>query len=326
MFQKRQDQDEEAAGRSEMIEAETARSSAESSNCEKPIEPKKDEEHVSIFWRLFGGTILSIVALVTITLYNNMSSSIADLRTDLSHEREARAELVKKDDFNTRANAQSERMRGIDSLKVELEGQKEKITTSTTTADAVKKETNAALEVAKKDNNAAIEAAKKETNAAIDSLKKDAAALGVLKERISELEAVKKDFTGLDLLKEKLSNATADLKVLHDEMTKVAGDLERNKLSDLERKTARDAQYKQVEESLKELQKGLQDCREKLARLEGSKSAPGEVPPPLVRPTPPSIAKPASPSTPGEVKPAGGTTTPGSGKPGPEKIAGRMSG
>ena len=62
----------------------------------------------------------------------------------------------------------------------------------------------------------------------------------------------------------------------------VQQELERNKASDLERKTSRDIQAKQVEDALKELQKGLQDCREKLARLEGAKPA--------------------------DVKPAGGTT------------------
>jgi DNA repair exonuclease SbcCD ATPase subunit len=305
MIQKRQGQDEEALDRGAMVAAETARSSAESSNAEKPVEPKKkDEEHMSLFWRVFGGTILSIVALVIITLYNNITTSISDLRTDLSHEREARADLVKKDDVNTRMTAVFERLRGIDAVKIEQEGLKEKVQSQNTTLDGARKDTAAALEAMKKD-----------ASATADAVKKDATAVDVLKERVSALEAVKKDFAGLDVLKEKIINIATDLKTLRGELSKLTGDLDRNKASDLERKVTRDAQYKQLEENLKELQKGLQDCREKLARLEGAKPVPGELP--LARPTPPSTAKPASPSTPGEVKPAGGTTAPGTGKPGP---------
>jgi DNA repair exonuclease SbcCD ATPase subunit len=306
MIQKRQGQDEETTNRGELLAVETARSSAESSSGEKPVEPKKkDEEHISLFWRVFGGTILSIVALVVITLYNNITTSIGDLRTELSHEREARADLVKKDDVSTRMTAVFERLRGIDAVKVELEGMKEKVQSQNATLDGVRKDTAATLEAMKKD-----------ASATADAVKKDAAAVDVVKERVSALEAVKKDFAGLDVLKEKIANAATDLKAVRDEVAKLAGGLDRNKASDLERKVTRDAQYKQLEESLKELQKGLQDCREKLARLEGAKPLPGEAPQPG-RPIAPSVGKPASPSTPSEVKPAGGTTTPGTGKPGP---------
>ncbi len=286
---------------------ETARAATEAGT--EKVEPKKEEEHISVFWRVFGGTILSIVALVSITLYNNLSSSITELRAEVSREREARAELVKKDEFNTRVTAQYERMRGIDTVKVELEGLKEKVHTSTATVDGVKRDTGIAVEAVKKD-----------AAAAADALKKDAAALDVLKERVVMLEGVKKDIAGLDALKEKLTAAIVDLKTTHDAVQKLTGDVERNKTSDLERKTLRDSQYKQVEESLKELQKGLQDCREKLARMEGAQPKPNlEVPLPFVRPFDPSKSKPSldetAPAKPGEVKPAGGATEPGSTKP-----------
>src|SRR5262249_47072915 len=132
--------DEQSDRNEEVAMLETARSATESSK-EKPPEPKKkDEEGMSLFWRVFGGTILSIAALVVITLYNNMSSSITELRAEISHEREARAELVKKEDFNARVTAQYERMRGIDTLKVELEGLKEKVNTNATDLDTVKRD------------------------------------------------------------------------------------------------------------------------------------------------------------------------------------------
>src|SRR5205823_2927268 len=132
---------------------------------------------------------------------------------------------VKKEEFNTRVTAQYERMRAIDSVKVELEGLKEKVST----------------------NAAAVDGAKKDTGAALDAVKKDT-------------DAMKKDVAAVEVLKEKLTTAATDLKAVRDEVMKLTAEVERNKASDLERKTSRDAQYKQVDESLKELQKGLQAC------------------------------------------------------------------
>src|SRR5260370_11911155 len=51
-----------------------------------------------MFWRIFGGTILSIAALVIITAYQSISSSIQELRSELARVNEARAELIKKDE------------------------------------------------------------------------------------------------------------------------------------------------------------------------------------------------------------------------------------
>jgi hypothetical protein len=305
MLQKRTDDDEAIERGQGLTEYETARSAAESSGA-KPIEPKKDEEHVSMFWRIFGGTILSIVALVTITLYNNLTTSISDLRSEVSREREARAELIKKDEYNNRITAVYERMRGIDALKVELEGQKEKISTGA-----------AAVDGAKRDAAASVDAVKKEFAASTDAMKKDAAAVEVLKERVAALESVKKDIAGLDVLKEKLATVTADLKAVRDDLMKVSVEVDRNKASDLERKSSRDTQTKQIDEALKELQKGLQDCREKLARLEGAQPKPGDLAIPFVRPAGPGTVKPS------EVKPAGGSTPPGGSKPGPEEPDGK---
>jgi hypothetical protein len=77
--------------------AETLRSSAASSA--RAETAKSGDEKVSLFWRVFGGTILSIAALVAITAYQSQSNSIHDLRMDLSRANEARAELVKKDEY-----------------------------------------------------------------------------------------------------------------------------------------------------------------------------------------------------------------------------------
>ena len=209
-----------------VAEAETARAGSHAAPGEAT---HPGDERISIFWRVFGGTILSMVTLGAITLYNNISTSITELRAELNRERDARADLVRKDEFNSRTTTQYDRIRALDGLKADFEGLKERVNG---------------------------------TAAALDSLKKDAAAGS---------DAAKKDAAALEVLKEKFAAAAADLKPLRDEMMKLQKEQDRNQASDLERNANRDAQHKQIEEVLKELQKGLQDCREKLARLEASR-------------------------------------------------------
>lgn len=60
---------------------------------------KPAEERVSLFWRIFGGTLLSITALGVLTAYQSVSSSISDLRNGLSHLSESKAEFIKKDEY-----------------------------------------------------------------------------------------------------------------------------------------------------------------------------------------------------------------------------------
>jgi chromosome segregation ATPase len=65
----------------------------------------KEENKISVFWRVFGGTILSIGALVGLTTYNNLTATLTDLRKDLNNQIETRTDLVKKDDLNTRCTS-----------------------------------------------------------------------------------------------------------------------------------------------------------------------------------------------------------------------------
>jgi len=209
---------------------------------------KREEEKMSLFWRVFGGTILSIVALVFITLYNNLANGMGELRNDLSREREARASLARKDDIEARMKNQYDRLRAVEGFKADIEAIKERGTS----------------------NAAAAEAVRKDLGTSIDSLKKDTASIEVLKERIVTLEGLKKEIAGIDALKEKLATFSTDLKMARDEVQKAHQELEKNKAADLERKTARDSQSKQLDETIKDLQKSVQTCREKIARLEGA--------------------------------------------------------
>jgi chromosome segregation ATPase len=270
-----------AATSGKLVVSETLRSAAESSGS-KQAEPQKEEEHISLFWRVFGGTILSISALVIMTLYNNLSSSITDLRTELNHAQQAQADLVKKDDFNTRSTGLYERIRTLDALKADLEGLRERVTASAAAVEGVKKDTGATVEGLKKEVGTTVEGLKKEVVGTTDLVKKDEALMEILKERLAAVESLKKDVAGIEVLKDKLATTTSDVKAMRDDIAKLQQEVERNRSADLERKSSQDLQYKQVDESLKELQKGLQDCREKLARLEGAQ--PGTTP----RPTPPT--------------------------------------
>ncbi len=262
MFEKQQRQNGTQAGvGNEMSLVEAARAASQSALSTK--ESPHGDEKISLFWRVFGGTILSMVCLGSITLYNNISSNIADIRKELNQEREIRSEYVKKDEFNTRTSTQYERIRSLDALKIELEGIKERGGTNTVALDSLKKDVATNMDAVRKD-----------VTVAVDTAKKDGAALDLLKERIVALEMLRKELASIESLREKVASNVADVKSLRDEAVKYHQEIERNKAADLERKTSRDAQFKQVEDTLKELQKGLQDCREKIARLEGMQPAP----------------------------------------------------
>ena len=98
---------------------------------QRPPEPTRhkhdSDEKLSLFWRVFGGTILSIVALVGITIYNNLSSSISELRSELNRVNEARGELVKKEEFNARTQNVWDRVQNLQELRVTVTALKEQV-------------------------------------------------------------------------------------------------------------------------------------------------------------------------------------------------------
>ena len=281
------------------VVAETLRAVAAAH--QRDTAPPKDEEKMSLFWRVFGGTILSIAALVAVTLYNNLQSGITELRAELSREREANAGLAKKDDLDrereartafarkddldSRLTKQYERIRAIEAQKADIEGLRERVA----------------------GNAAAVEAARKEAAAAAELVKRETGALELLRERVAGVEAVRKEVAGLEAVRERLAGLAADLKAAREEAAAVRRETENNKAADAERKAFRDAQAKQFEDALKDLQKAVGDCREKLARLEGAGGGAS-----LVGPPAPKVKAP-----PAEVKPAAGSAGPGAGKVGP---------
>jgi hypothetical protein len=85
-------------GASGLLAAETLRNCADG----PPAQAPRGEERISVFWRVFGGTILSIAALAILTVYNQFAGTLTDLRKEVNQLYENRAELLRKDEFNNR--------------------------------------------------------------------------------------------------------------------------------------------------------------------------------------------------------------------------------
>jgi hypothetical protein len=85
---------------------------------------KKDEkvgdERISVFWRVFGGTILSICALVVITAYQWLANSIHEVRSDVSRLRESSGEYIKNNEFNTRTTTLWNRVQELQSANTSV--------------------------------------------------------------------------------------------------------------------------------------------------------------------------------------------------------------
>jgi DNA repair exonuclease SbcCD ATPase subunit len=208
---------------------------------------KGDDEKMSLFWRVFGGAIISVITLIVITLFNNLMATLTEIRSEINRINEHRAELVKKDEFTTQLAATWDRVQNLQtqnntqnaaltSYRTELDGYKERLT--------------------KQAND--IEAARKETLATLESLKKDMSAIEILKERVAAL--------------------SADMKGQREEHQKLRHDVDKNQTADQERKALRDEQFRELDKALKAMQAAIQDCQVKLARLEGQTTPKPESP------------------------------------------------
>ena len=109
-----------------------------------PAVKKSDDEKMHIFWRVFGGALLSVAAFAGFTLYNTLTNSIAELRSEVSRLNEVKAEAAKKEDVATL------RTRADDNRR-ELDSQKERLTKYRLELDAAKKEQTTATDGVKKD-------------------------------------------------------------------------------------------------------------------------------------------------------------------------------
>jgi hypothetical protein len=99
-----------------ILAAETLRAS----DAPVPLKSHRDdkpEERISLFWRLFGGTILSICALVVINAYQSLNNNIHEVRSDLGRVRDTSIDFVRKDEFNSRQTTMWNSIRDLQALQ-----------------------------------------------------------------------------------------------------------------------------------------------------------------------------------------------------------------
>jgi hypothetical protein len=80
---------------------------------------KKPDEQVPLFWKLCSAALLSVSALIMVTLYNQVNATGHQLRNDVGQLRnelgQLRTDLVPKDDYNTRIE---QMVRGIKEVQI----------------------------------------------------------------------------------------------------------------------------------------------------------------------------------------------------------------
>jgi hypothetical protein len=117
-----------------LVAAETLHSTA---LVGQPVAPGKAEERLPVFWRIFGATLLSIAALVVITLCQHFSANLNELRTELGHLGaelrkdiarlcESQVHLVQKEEFGTRLTSVWNSLKDLQSLSATVAGLREK--------------------------------------------------------------------------------------------------------------------------------------------------------------------------------------------------------
>jgi hypothetical protein len=130
---------------------------------------KSDDEKMHIFWRVFGGAILSVTAFAGFTLYNTLTNNIAELRGEAGRVKEEAVALRTRSEDNRRE---------IDSIKERLSKHRLEL-------DAAKKEAAVAADGVKKDAGTATEALRKDLATVEKELLRD---LKEVREKIARLE------------------------------------------------------------------------------------------------------------------------------------------
>lgn len=88
--------------RAALIAVEATRAAAKPPPATSLAAAPAARDKIPLFWEIFGGTIVSIVALIAITAYSQLGSAITDLRRDVN---QLQTQLVRKDDLNLRLSA-----------------------------------------------------------------------------------------------------------------------------------------------------------------------------------------------------------------------------
>ena len=193
----------------------------------------KPEDRMSLFWRVFGGTILSVAALIGVTLYNNLNSTISEIRADstrtinelrarIDAQNDSRGDLMRRADLEKALTALSARLDAMDKL------------------------------------SSTIAAIKEQMTALSDK------SLTAAKDQKDSQEAMK---TAIAALRDKLTPAEQSLKTLEDDRKTLTA-LQQMVAGMREKSAAQDVQIKTTETESKDIGKQITDLRERLTRLE----------------------------------------------------------
>jgi hypothetical protein len=92
---------------------------------EESAEGERGEARTPAFWKLFGGTLLSVATLIVITLCQQFSAGLNDLRKDILRLSQGQGETVKEDELNSRIRPLWERVRELEADRAALAALKE---------------------------------------------------------------------------------------------------------------------------------------------------------------------------------------------------------
>jgi DNA repair exonuclease SbcCD ATPase subunit len=219
----------------------------------------KSEDRWATFWKLCGATLLSITALVLITVYNQFSSSINELRVSLNQTNLACAELVKNEEFKTRNTSIWNKIQELQTLNATITGLSERLK-------------------AAEDMHRHLQTNDKEVSAALQNgLANAKDRLSILDERVRSAESDHKLLLEVQVLanstKEKVSNVEQTLRLLdhiQKELQNIHTSISNVQGAMAERKNIRDEQMKLADDDRKDLFKEVRSMSERLAKLEGA--------------------------------------------------------
>jgi hypothetical protein len=185
-------------------------------------EQKTTEEKMSLFWRVFGGTILSITALTILSAYQSLAGNIHEVRNDVSRLRETGGDYIKKDEFNNRSTTMWNSIRELQTLSASVTVLTTKLTAveqQLAAADRERRDMQTALSAATavKDRLGALEDGRKVGEQDHKELLAVGATLSALKDRDFVLEKQIKDADA------ERREVVRELQVLRERLAKLEG-------------------------------------------------------------------------------------------------------
>ncbi len=92
-----------------------------------PATPSREEARVPLHWRLFGGTVLSLVGMLVLTLLQQLYSTLGDQRAELNRLEAAREDLVKREELNAQGLMVGSNFKELQSLSAAVTVLREQI-------------------------------------------------------------------------------------------------------------------------------------------------------------------------------------------------------